>query len=117
MQNQPKVLEKINIEELIVKRDIISSEAIKNAMKTLKETNQKIEEEKILTQLKEIDYIISKAVDSLRTVRKREKATKNLLIEIVQAQFEYYKTGNYQAFLKAYKKANDTFHYAYQQVV
>ena len=93
------------VEELM-KESSPTAQVIKNALASKKKEEEQKQEKKVLLQLNQIEVRIQNRVQSLRDARAIEKARKKDLSILVEAQEQFLKDADYNAFLKATQSIN-----------
>ncbi len=95
----------VNIEQLIAKKESISNAALQNALKRVEEEKAKQQEEQLLKHLTIVQLNTERAVEQLRKARAVEKAHKEYLQAIANAQEKFYKDADIEAYNKESRKA------------
>ena len=90
--------ELVNIEKLIAKKDSISSEAVKSAISKLEQQKKEADEKRVIDQIAEIQRNTQHAVESLRAARKEEKRQRAYLQGMADAEAQFYKDADYEAY-------------------
>lgn len=101
----PKVVAKINIEDLLKKQENIKAISIQNALAKHKAKMQEEEEAKVLAHLSTIQHNTASAVEILKDARKREKKAKEYLTAVATAEQQFLVDANYDNYTSAFKVA------------
>lgn len=101
----PKVVGKINIEDLLKKQDNIKAISIQNALAKHKAKMQEEEEAKVLAHLSAIQRNTELAVQTLKDARKREKKAKEYLTAVATAEQQFLVDANYDNYNAALRVA------------
>ena len=100
-QKQPVKTQGIDIEALLAKSNKISSEALKSAIATLQEENNKKNEKLLIENLRNVQGNTADAVTSLRYAREKEKRAKSFLQAMAEAENEFLASADINAYNKA----------------
>lgn len=106
----PKVVAKINIEDLLKKQENIKAISIQNALAKHKAKMQEEEEAKVLEHLSEIQRNTAFAVKTLKDARKWEKKVKEYLTAVATAEQQFLVDANYDNYTFAIKAAAIKYH-------
>lgn len=106
----PKVVAKINIEDLLKKQENIKAISIQNALAKHKAQMQEEEEAKVLGYLSKIQSNTAGAVDVLKCARKQEKRAKEYLTAVATAEQQFLADANYDNYTSAIKAATIKYH-------
>lgn len=101
----PKVVAKINIEDLLKKQENIKAISIQNALAKHKAKMQEEEEAKVLGYLSKIQSNTAYAVKALKDARKWEKKVKEYLTAIATAEQQFLADANYDNYTFAIEAA------------
>lgn len=104
MKKETKVAKKVNIEDL-VKQQETTAPLIKRALEAHKRSEEEKKEKEIISQLKNISENTQNAVQRLRDARKAESMCKKYLQEIANAEQQFHKDADYEAYAFSKNKA------------
>ena len=100
---------KIDVEALLSKKNQISNESIKNALKKAEDEKKAIREAELLENISIIQRKTVEAVSILQKARKAEKKAKTYLTAIATAEQEFYKDADFEKYGKAIQIAKNLF--------
>lgn len=103
------VVGKVNIEQLLAKKNQISNAAIQAAIAKMEEAKQKAQEEQVIQHLATIQSNTEAAVEQLRNFRKKEKAAKEYLTAVATAEQVFYTNADYNQYSVAVNTAYSEF--------
>jgi len=106
----PKVVAKINIEDLLKKQENIKAISIQNALAKHKAQMQEEEEAKVLGYLSKIQRNTAYAVKTLKDARKWEKKVKEYLTAVATAEQQFLVDANYSNYEAALRVATIKYH-------
>jgi len=90
-----------------------TSDSVKKALESLKEQQNKEQQEKLIEQLSLAQTVVSASVASLRRIRQQEKEAKDLVVALETARQQFHADGDYDAFKKAVKAAAPNMYYSF----
>lgn len=90
--------QKINIDQLLAKSDKISNAAIRSAISKVEEEKQKLQEQKLLERIGEIQGHTAHKLRYLRNIREAEKRAKKELQVYAAAEQLFYETADFDQY-------------------
>ena len=90
--------QRINVDQLLAKSDKISNAAIRSAISKVEEEKQKLQEQKLLERIGEIQAHTASKLNHLRFVREEEKKAKKQLQVFAAAEQLFYETADFDQY-------------------
>jgi hypothetical protein len=92
----------VDVEALVAKTtNLPTAEVVSAALASLQKKQAEEAEKRVLGQIATIQILVGHCVKQLQQIRKREKDAKKLLQIVADAEADFLKTGDIDAFIKA----------------
>ena len=82
--------------------DKVEAPALKAALELHRKQVAEKEAELALERIGELDRIVNRQVVQLRSIRQQERQAKDKLTKLMEARAQFFKDGNWAAFVKVY---------------
>lgn len=93
------------VEKMLAKKDAISNATIQAALKKVEQQKQEKLEAKLLENLEKVQKVTENAVSTLKMRRKQAEKAKKYLVAVAEAEQQFYKDADINAYDKALQLA------------